>query len=198
VLSYLILRGKCRSCGAGISPRYPLVEALTSALLVLSYYFYGPSIRFAADFIFISLLIIISFIDIEHYLIHDLFVIAGIVLAFAYHIFAGTGIVLPLIGLSAGFVSFYSLRFIGGYVFGKEALGEGDIKLAVMLGAFLGMSYFALTIFLASFIGLIVAAPLLLFKKIRRDNYLPFGAFLSAGAVITLFFGERMLRFFGF
>ncbi|MFC1560210.1 prepilin peptidase [Candidatus Margulisiibacteriota bacterium] len=198
VLSYILLGGKCRSCKAKISVRYAVVEVLTAGMLYFSVHFYGYSAQAAASFAFLSLLTIISFIDIETLFIPDILVIFGIILGLVYHSFTVEGFAFAAIGAAGGFVLMYSFSIIGKVLFKKEAMGDGDIKLAVMLGAFLGIGKLLLSIFLASVIGLAVVMFLLTLKKMKREDYLPFASFLSAGAVIALFFGSGMLMFFGF
>jgi leader peptidase (prepilin peptidase)/N-methyltransferase len=189
MLSYLLLLGRCRSCRARISPRYPLVEVLNAvgyATIVWWFGARGASIAYAALF---SALIVVTFIDLDHQIIPDCITFPGI----AAGVFAAVT-VLPiswldsLLGIVVGGGVLWVLAWVSPYLFGKEGMGGGDIKLLAMVGAFLGWKAALLTVMVASLIGSILGVSLMLSHRMRRDEYIPFGPFLALGALVELFF----------
>lgn len=196
ILSYIILRGRCRNCGGKISIRYPIVEALTAALLLLIVFLHGYSLMALMIFIFFSLLLIIAFIDLETLLIPDVLVISGAVIGLLLNIYFGNGVEFSAIGMAFGFAFMYALSAGGRYFLKKEAMGDGDIKLAVMLGALYGAKKLLLSVFIGSVSGLIIVLVLLISNRIKRDAHLPFGTFLAMGAFITFILGDEILKQF--
>ena len=193
VFSFLLLRGKCRSCGAAISWRYPLVEALTGALfgyVVHRYSFTGAALAYL---VFTALLIAISFIDLDHLLIPDVLSLPGIALGF------GASFLIPrpwhdsVIGMLLGGGMILAVGEAGERLFKKEAMGGGDVKLMAMIGAFLGWKMVLLTIFFASVVGAVIGIAM---KARTGKEYIPFGPFLSLGALGALFFGENFLQWY--
>lgn len=195
LLSYLVLRGRCRSCGARISPRYPLVEFLAGFSAVFATYNLGAGFA-GFEAVFLSFLFIaIFFIDLDHTIIPDVFTYPGIVIGFAVSFIPG-GFVdwkQSAIGIVVGGGAFFLVRLLGRIIFGKEALGLGDVKFAAMLGAFLGWQRLLLVLVLASFMGSIVGIALIMFSEKGRKSYIPFGPFLVAGAWITIFYGKIII-----
>lgn len=198
VVSFLILRGKCRECHAGISWRYPLVELLTAAFFLLAFRLYGLSPQAGIVSVFFCLLLVVTAIDFQFYIIPDKITIAGMILGLAASFVSP--IVKPLdalIGLVAGGASLYLLAVAGDFLFKKESLGGGDIKLAAMLGAFLGWKSIIIVFFGAAVLGLVYALIYMLFsRKMRQDRMIPFGPFLSMAALIALFFGNYLINFY--
>jgi leader peptidase (prepilin peptidase)/N-methyltransferase len=197
LFSYVILGGKCRHCGAPISVRYPFVELLAGILAVLAIYRYGLG---AAGFeaLFLSFAFIaIFFIDLEFTIIPDAFTISGMVIGLGVSFIPGSliGWSQSLIGLLVGGISFFLVGALGQLLFGKEALGFGDVKFAAMLGAFLGWQILILVLILASFLGSIVGIAVILFSGRKgKSTYIPFGPFLVAGALIGMYFGNTIIR----
>ena len=134
--------------------------------------------------ILISLLIVISFIDLEHLVIHDLLVLMGIAAGLAYSMLRGH-ITDSLLGICFGFLFMISLEVVARIVLKKEALGDGDVKLVIMLGAFLGFEKMMFSIALSSILGSVIAITLILFKRLKREDYIPFAPFLALGAVVA-------------
>ena len=159
---------------------------MTSILFCLGFYRYGYTPGFALIIFFFSLLMVISFIDLEHMVIPDALVIFGIFTGIINSLYNGyfEG---SMIAISFCFVLLYSISFIAERIFKKEALGEGDIKFSIMLGAFLGIERIVTAIFIASIAGAITGITLILLKRIKREDYIPFGPFLSFGAVMAIF-----------
>lgn len=196
IISYLILKGKCHYCNTKISSRYLIVEILTPVLFLLSWYLFGGSIDLAINLLFISILLIITFIDFEHQLILDVLtypmMLIGILISYFKEVFISALIA----GLIGGGVIFLII-ILGSRIFKKEAMGGGDLKLAIVIGLFLGQwKYTLLSLFLASFLGSLVGIIFLLLGKKKFGEYIPFGPYLACGAVITLFWGKNILDYY--
>jgi len=201
ILSYLLLRGRCRRCRKRISPRYLLVELLTASLSLSIYLRFGLSFSFFAFALFILGLILISFIDLEHFLIPDLVVYPGIALGLLFNFLAPEMAFSPsrlfalkesFIGVLVGSGSLYLIALLGELALKKEAMGGGDIKLLAMVGAFLGWKAVLLSIFFGSLVGSVISLILIFLGVKNRTDYIPFGPYLSLGAVIALFYKGRV------
>ena len=197
ILSYLWLRGRCRACRGRISWRYPLVEALNAAGYGLIIWRFGFSASALMYLLLWSSLIVISFIDLDHMIIPDRITLPGIGLGLV----AGT-LLLPrwwdsVVGLLVGGGILYFMAWISPYLFGKEGMGGGDIKLLAMIGAFLGWKPAILTIFFGGLLGAVVGVTLMGVRVITREAYLPFGPFLSLGAVVVILYGQEILTWYG-
>jgi leader peptidase (prepilin peptidase)/N-methyltransferase len=197
ILSYFWLRGRCRACRRRISWRYPLVEALNAAGYGLIIWRFGFSASALVYLLLWSSLIVISFIDLDHMIIPDRITLPGIALGLV----AGT-LLLPrwwdsVLGLLVGGGILYFMAWISPYLFGKEGMGGGDIKLLAMIGAFLGWKPAILTIFFGGLLGAVVGVTLMGVRVITREAYLPFGPFLSLGAVVAILYGQEILTWYG-
>ena len=195
LLSYIFLKGRCRDCRAKISLEYPLVEFLTSALLVVAYLRFGLSWDFAARAILIIIMILTFFIDLKHRIIPDVLTFPGIILGFGLS-FAVTSpsVSNSLLGIVVGGAMFYLAAILGELLFKKESMGGGDIKLAMMLGAFLGWKNILLVLFLSAFLGSLIGGVALFFSKdVKETRTIPFGPFLALGAVIAMFVGDALI-----
>ncbi len=197
LLSYIILRGKCRKCGQRISPSYLIVEALTPACFVLIYVLNGPGSYFIACCLFTSGLIALGFIDYHHKVLPDAITLPGIVLALAYSFFRPDLRPLQaLLGAAVGggfLLIAYGLYFL---VRKKEGLGLGDVTLMLMVGAFLGWRLALLTIMLGSLVGALVGVFFIVRRKKSLQFALPFGTFLAPAAFIALVWGERIISWY--
>jgi leader peptidase (prepilin peptidase)/N-methyltransferase len=195
VLSYLLLRGKCRSCGLRISPVYPIVETLTALLFIVLLGRFGLSPHFYASCLFASALIVLCFIDLSHQILPDEITLPGLALALIYSAFRpDLGVRQALIGavVGAGFL----LLIYGLYrlLRKKEGLGMGDVTMMLLVGAYLGWVQAFLTLLLASFAGALVGIFLLSFRKKDLQFALPFGTFLAPAAFVALVWGDRIVR----
>ncbi|MGB2705822.1 MAG: prepilin peptidase [Candidatus Omnitrophota bacterium] len=200
ILSYLILKGKCRSCGGGISPRYAVVEILSGLMCALLFLRFGFTAKFFIFFYLTSALIVISFVDLKIHEIPDEITLSGIVLglilaALYPPLMNKTGNVSSLLdsllGVLAGGGSIYLLGYMGEFIFKREAMGGGDVKLLAMIGAFLGWKLTLFTFFLAPFFGSLVG----IVQKIKEGrDIIPYGPYLSIAAVVSMFYGEAILR----
>ncbi|GAB6184343.1 prepilin peptidase [Thermodesulfovibrio hydrogeniphilus] len=194
LVSYILLKGKCSYCGEKISFRYPVVEFLTGVLYVLSFLKFGLSVEIFFVLIFISALIVISFIDLDFQIIPDIIsiplIILGIICSFLpfEHSALSFGIKESLIGILVGGGSLFIVA-----VLSRGGMGGGDIKLNAAVGAFLGWKFALLTVFIGSLFGSIVG--IVMMKK-TGNRKIPFGPFLSLGAIISLFIGETILKWY--
>ncbi len=191
IFSFLLLGARCRFCKTRIRIRYFIVEVLTAALFLILYLYFGLSAKFFANLVFASLLIIATFADFEHQEIPDQVSIGGICAGVMSSLFTGLTFLGSLIGALTGGAIIYLAGVLGKAAFKKEAMGGGDVKLMAMIGAFLGWKLVILTFFIAPFFGAIVGITL----KIRTgQEVIPYGPYLSLGALIALFFGDAVLR----
>lgn len=193
VVSYVLLGGRCASCGVGISPLYPAVELLNALLYVAALHRFGPSARGLAVMALLSAFIVVTFIDIKHRIIPDGITLPGIILGLALGpLVFKTGLLNTLLGALVGGGLFYAIAVIS-----KGGMGGGDIKLITMLGAFFGVKQVLLIILVGSTLGALAGGGLMLFQGMHRKTPIPFGPFLVAGAVVALFFGGEILAWYG-
>jgi len=197
ILSYLALRGRCRQCGTGIAIQYPVVEFLNGALTVALFLKFGLGLVFGVLFVLCSALVVITFIDLEHQIIPDVISLPGIVVGFACSfLFPNFGWMNSLIGIVAGGGSLLLVAYGYQLIAKKDGMGGGDIKLLAMLGAFLGWKGVLFIIFSASLIGSAVGVTLMLVQKKDSTLAIPFGPFLASGAVLYIFFGQQIIRWY--
>lgn len=197
VLSYLILRGRCASCGVRISARYPLVETLSGFLFALVLSRFGFQWATPVYWLFAAALIVITFIDLDHQIIPDVISLPGIVVgflcSFAVPWLAWTD---SLCGLLVGGGSLYLVASGYQLLTKKEGMGGGDIKLLAMIGAFIGWKAILPVIFLSSLLGTLVGVPIMLATRADTKLAIPFGPFLAVAALFYLFFGQSVLRWY--
>jgi len=197
LLSYLLLRGKCRGCGARISIQYPFVELLNGVLTMLLFLRFGPTPVFAALFLFCSALVVITFIDIEHQIIPDEISLPGIIVGFVLSFFLqGHGWLNSLLGILLGGGSLLLVAYSYQRLTGKEGMGGGDIKLLAMMGAFLGWKAVPFIIFASSLIGSVVGISIMLLQKKDTKLAIPFGPYLAVGAVLYIFYGKALILWY--
>ncbi len=198
LLSFLILRGKCRHCGAKISWRYPAVEALAGILAVIAIYYFGFTIRGFEAALLSLLFVPIFFIDLEHWIIPDSLDLPWIPIGLAVGFLSGSFVNWSgaLIGALVGGGVFALIMILGKVAFKKEAMGFGDVKLAAMLGAFMGWKNLLLILILASFLGSLVGVALIISsrKKTERATSVPFGPFLVTASLIAIYFGDSIIN----
>jgi leader peptidase (prepilin peptidase)/N-methyltransferase len=191
-LSYILLKGRCRNCGSKISIQYPVVEFLTGLIYLIIYLIYGLSIQSLIYIILSSALIIIAFIDLQEQIIPDIISLPGIVV----------GLILSFIVPYISFINSASgalvgggiiliIAWVGSIIFKKEAMGGGDVKLAAMIGAFLGWRYTIISLFLGFFLGALTGIVLIMTKIKKRKDAIPFGPFIALGSIITLLWAKR-------
>lgn len=185
IVSYIIQGGKCRKCGSYLPLSYLVIEIVTGILYAVCYHEYGLSPELIISVIFISILIIVIVSDIEHMIILDEVLVFGSVITIIFYlILYGLDVtVYHVLDAALAFVAMYALKLLGDFIFKKESLGGGDIKLMFFFGLVIGLPLSVITIFVATFI----AFPIALFVLFsRRDNMIPFGPFLSMAAILIL------------
>lgn len=198
LLSYVILLGRCRSCRAAISPQYPLVEALTAISFWLAYSTFGLTLHAAAAAVFLCLMIALAAIDLEHMILPDELTLGGAALFFIYSFFnPEIGQLDAVLSGLGGALFFAALFFFYLKVRKIEGLGFGDVKMALLMGLFLGLHRLAVAILLASLSGLLVGIFFIVFKKKDLKLALPFGPFLALGSYASLFWGNAILAWIG-
>ncbi|MDB5812424.1 MAG: prepilin peptidase [Betaproteobacteria bacterium] len=197
LLSYLVLRGKCKACHTGISPRYPFVEALTAALSGYVAWRYGFSWHTLATLVFVWALIALAFIDLDTFYLPD-----DITLPLVW-----TGLLANMAGLFVdlqsavtgaivGYLSLWLVFWAYKLATGKDGMGYGDFKLLAAIGAWLGWKMVPVVILLSSFVGAIVGISLMIFARHGRDVPIPFGPYLVLGGMSALFWGEQLLKYY--
>lgn len=211
ILSWFLLRGRCASCGAAISFRYPVVEFLNALLwlLLLTRYGFSPSTFLLLPFA--SALVVLFFTDFDHKLLPDKITwpLAGVgVLLAAWNPaldlapgVLGSGaplarIASALAGAVLGYGIFFGLAVTWQMLFAREAMGGGDLKMMLGVGAFLGMGGVVITIFLASVVGTLLSLPYLLTGRWGMTRELPFGCFLAPAALFAAFYGPNLARWY--
>jgi leader peptidase (prepilin peptidase)/N-methyltransferase len=200
ILSFLWLRGRCRACRGPISPRYPLVESANAFGYVWIVQQFGLDWSAAAYASLFSALLVVTVIDFDHQIIPDRITLPGIPLGIlCAATVLPTGLLNSMLGVLLGGGLLWFMAWISPYLFGKEGMGGGDIKLLAMVGAFLGWEPVLLTVLVGASAGAVTGLSLIALKRFRRDQYLPFGPFLALGAVVAMFFfGEIKSWYVGF
>jgi leader peptidase (prepilin peptidase)/N-methyltransferase len=197
VLSYLILRGRCRDCGTRISPRYPLVELLSGGFAAMTAARFGAGWEGLIMFALVASFLVITFIDLDHRIIPDVISLPGIGLGLAASFLPG--MLTPvdsLIGLLAGGGSLFLVAWGYELITHREGMGGGDIKLLAMIGAFMGWKGVFFTIFVASLTGTLAGVALMLRRHGGMKLAVPFGPFLAIGAIAYLFIGPETFAWY--
>jgi leader peptidase (prepilin peptidase)/N-methyltransferase len=197
LVSYLLLRGRCRSCRTRISLQYPLVELINALLTLFLFIRFGLSCSFAVLFLFCAAMVVITFIDLEHQIIPDAISLPGIVLGFVFSCFIPqVGWLNSLLGIIAGGGSLYLVATIYQAFTGKEGMGGGDIKLLAMMGAFFGWKAIPFIILKSSLGGSVIGIAIMLAQKKDGKLAIPFGPFLALGAMLYIFYGRQMIHWY--
>lgn len=192
ILSYIVLRGKCRYCNATVSLRYPLVEFLTGIIFVGCYLVFGLTPDLIPSLILSSFLIVITFIDYDHQLILDKVLIW----------LAGAGVVINLYTGNVSIVDMILAALLGGgiilliAIISRGGMGGGDIKFVAALGLWFGLPHTALILFLSFIFGGIGGVVLLLLKLKGRKDFIPFGPYIAIAAFITMLYGNDLIHWY--
>ncbi|MEW5692295.1 MAG: prepilin peptidase [Candidatus Hydrogenedentota bacterium] len=198
ILSYLILGGRCRGCGTKISIRYLFVEILSGLLLFATFQRFSLSYEFFIFGLLNLILLLIIFIDLDFFLILDIVtlpvMIAGVLFSVCPHYPFPQDILKSVLfsisGLFAGGGLLYFIAILGYFLFKKEALGFGDVKMMAMIGAFLGPEFSIYILFIAALIGSFYGITGILLRKFTRKDFIPFGPFISLATYIMIFYGN--------
>jgi leader peptidase (prepilin peptidase)/N-methyltransferase len=221
ILSFLLLRAKCFYCYGGISLRYPAIELVTGLLSAFLFRFAGGlTWEFAYDFIFVSMLIVIFFIDLDHWIILDSITLSGCAVGLIGSLFLRfrptvvldfypqlisintvkwlqwTNVLDSLLGMVTGYLLFMTIAFVGSVMLRQEAMGGGDVKFAALIGAFLGVQSAVMAFVMSFFLGFIYAVPMLILRKKKGKDPVPFGTFMALAALIALIWKDELLAWF--
>jgi leader peptidase (prepilin peptidase) / N-methyltransferase len=197
ILSFFLLKGRCRHCRKPISLQYFFVEAFTALGSLLLFSKYGPSLSYLFYFSFLAALIVITVIDLHHQIIPDVISIPGMAVGLlASFVLPGMTFMDSLFGLLLGGGSLFIVATVYQWLFKREGMGGGDVKLLAMIGAFLGWKAVVLTILAGSLTGSILGIAIMLLKGKGFKYAIPFGPFLSFGAVISLLYGAELIRWY--
>ncbi len=194
--SWLALRGRCRTCGVGISAMYPLVEGVTGAVFVAGYLIYGPTPLLAARLLFACAMIVLFAIDLRHHILPNVITLPGIAVGFALSFLMPPGWLASLAGIVLGGGVLFAIAEAYYRVRGVEGLGMGDVKMLAMIGAFLGWQLMLLTLVLASFAGSFVGIAMIASGRGGMKAALPFGTFLAVGALAAAVAGDPFLDWY--
>lgn len=193
VLSYLVLKGQCRSCQAAISIRYPIIEVLTGLASGLVAWYFGVSWACLGALLLTWSLIALTFIDLDHQLLPDKITLPLVWLGIFFNLFTVyTDLASSVIGAIAGYLSLWSIYHLFRLITGKEGMGYGDFKLLAVLGAWMGWQYLPIIVLLSSLVGAVVGISLILLRQHQRDIPIPFGPYLAAAGWIALIWGEQL------
>ena len=193
VISYLVLGGKCASCKTGISPRYPMIEAVTALFSVVTILVMGPSEAALWSLLLVWVLIALTVIDFDTQLLPDSMTLPLMWLGLILNYFGIlTEFSSAFWGAVAGYLSLWSVYWLFKLVTGKEGMGHGDFKLLAALGAWLGWELLPAVILLSSLVGAVVGISLMVFRKHGREVPIPFGPYLAAAGLLCLWFGAEI------
>jgi len=192
VVSYVINNGKCRYCDKSIDFQYPLVEILTGIIFIVIFMIYGISYEALKWFLFASILIAVSLIDLKHYKIPNKIIVAGLVFLVIFTLLFETN---KFIDSVIGLMVTGGVLFLITIIY-PRGMGGGDVKLAALMGGYLGWQMGLLSLFFASFLGSIVSVILIFLGILNRKSAVPFGPFLALGAFVSLLYGEAFIHWY--
>lgn len=195
IVSWLVLRGRCRGCAAPISLRYPLIEAVTGLLFAFAAWHFGFTAAGLGALVLVAALIALTAIDFDTQLLPDDITLPLLWLGLALNAFGVyTDLKSAVIGAMAGYLSLWAVYWGFKLATGKEGMGYGDFKLLAALGAWLGWQMLPLAILLSSFVGAVVGIALMVFARHGRNVPIPFGPYLATAGVIALVWGKPLTR----
>ena len=194
VISYIFLKGKCRNCGSKISFIYPAIELSCGLLFLLMYFLFGFSYMLFPFCIYVFSLLVVTVIDFDFQIIPDeisfLLITVGLLTSF-FNVMLGDTILHRILNSFLGFVvgggSLLLVAIVGKWIFGKDAMGGGDIKMMAGIGCFIGWDKVLFAIFIACVLGSIFGIFMMILKKIGRKQEIPFGPYLAAASLLVLF-----------
>jgi len=190
IISYLVLRGRCRDCNNNISVIYPVIEIITALLLLAGFFKFGLTFDFLVYFVLAPTLVIITVVDIKHQIIPDIITLPGLALGLAAGSYS-IGYANSFMGFLLGCGLFYLLAILS-----NGGIGGGDIKYIAAAGAFVGWQKVLLIIFIGAVLGTFVGLFQIGFQKKTRKDIIPFGPFLSVATLITLFYGNLLIKLY--
>ena len=197
IVSYLLLGGKCKGCKAKIGMRYPLVEAITGALVGVVAYKFGYTYTTLFAWVFTLALIALTFIDFDTQLLPDDITLPLLWIGLLFNLNHGvTDLKSAVIGAVLGYLILWSVYWLFKIVTGKEGMGYGDFKLLGAIGAWFGWQLLPAVILLSSVVGAVIGIGMILFKGKDGGTTIPFGPFLALGGIAALFFGQQLAHFY--
>jgi len=196
LVSYALLGGRCRSCRAPISIRYPIIEVVTMVVFLAHYWVIGPDIVLVPRLLFASILIVLFAIDLEHHLLPNAITLPGIVIGLLFSLLLPPGIVSAALGALIGGGSLWLIGEAYYRFSGQEGMGGGDVKMLAMIGAFLGWKLAIVTLVFSSIAGALIGVLVLAIKKGGLKYALPYGTFLALGALVASLFGDQIVAWY--
>lgn len=197
ILGFIFLKGKCSSCHEPISHQYPLIELLAGLFAVLTFYYFGPSIKFLAYTNLIYFLIVIAFIDAKTHLIYNKVLIFLLGSGFLYQIISP--FILwqdALLGMVVGGTAMFMVSILGRMLFKKDSLGMGDVKLAIAAGFFVGWKSILIALYFGFLLAFISIIFINRFRKNKIEGYIPLAPFLAGGLIVFLFWGNQLIQIY--
>jgi leader peptidase (prepilin peptidase) / N-methyltransferase len=197
IISWLMLGGKCKGCKTKISMRYPLIEALTGALIGLVAYKFGYTYSALFAFIYVFALVTLTFIDFDTQLLPDDITLPLLWLGLIFNLNTGfTDLKSAVLGAIFGYLILWSVYWLFKLVTGKEGMGYGDFKLLGAIGAWFGWQLLPAVILLSSVVGAVIGVALIMLRGKTGNTAIPFGPFLALGGIAALFFGQQLASFY--
>lgn len=196
VLSYVRLRGRCRSCARPISIQYPIVEIVTALVFLLHWYAFGPTIMLPLRLVFACALIVLFVIDLEHQILPDVITLPGIAAGVACSVFLPPGPVMSILGVLLGGGLLWAIAEAWLRLRKVDAMGFGDVKMLAMVGAWLGVKMVLVTFVLSSMMGGLIGVALIGSRRADMATRLPFGTMLAVGALVASLYGEPLLAWY--
>jgi len=195
IVSYLLLRGKCKGCGAAISPRYPIIEAVSAVLCAYAAWHFGFGWAAAGALLLVWALLALTAIDFDTQLLPDDISLPLLWAGLLFNLFGVfTNLSSAVLGAVIGYLALWSVYWLFKLTTGKEGMGYGDFKLLAALGAWLGWQMLPLIILLSSLVGAVVGITLIVVLKHGRNIPIPFGPYLAGGGLIALFWGQTLTQ----
>lgn len=196
VLSFLVLRGRCRACGTRIPIRYPAVELVTMGIFLAHYAVFGLDILLVPRLLFACALIVLFATDLEHHLLPNAITLPGIVVGLAFSLLLPPGPISALIGVLLGGSVLWAIGEAYYRYAGQEGMGGGDVKMLAMVGAFLGWQLTIVTLVFSSIAGSVVGLLVIALGRGGLKHALPYGTFLALGALIASLFGDQIVAWY--
>lgn len=197
VFGWLMLKGKCAACHAPISARYPIIEFITGLLIATLAWHFGPSWQFAFASILTFVLVALTGIDLDEMLLPDQMTLPllwlGLIINLNHTFASPTD---AIIGAAAGYLSLWSIFWLFKILTGKEGMGYGDFKLLAVFGAWLGWQMLPLVILLSSLVGAVVGITMIVSKRLKQGNPIPFGPYIAAAGWIALIWGQPIVDWY--
>jgi leader peptidase (prepilin peptidase)/N-methyltransferase len=196
ILSWLMLRGRCRRCGERISIQYPIVEVVTAVAAVVVVLTTPPGVLLASRLVLTAILIALFAIDLELQILPNRITLPGIAIGFIFSLFGPPGPISSGLGILIGGGVLYAIAAVYFLIRREEGMGMGDVKMLAMVGAFLGWRAVILTLILSSFVGAIVGLVLMTSKKEGLAYAMPFGTFLALAAFVSMLYGDALVNWY--